>query len=304
MAFPTPVTQPVFRVTLYFNTGAWGWTEAYLFTAPTLNYTLMSTQLPRLCALRKAFLSNLANIVGIRLSAMNDDTTVQSTKIFFTRADGCGPGALDDPKGQATIGNGVLCDVRNDTGLYHRALILRGLPFDAARWSPDVLQPDYPPEFLGPLNIFLGQLQNPNPNAINGLSYRSALRGRIHDPAINLQTDILSGVTSADGCHVDITVNDAALWNLGEPVHVHNVRGTNYKGIDGDGKILTLTDNTFKFSRKPCCCGTTTLTANGFAYLILYAWYFVDSAVLERTVKRATGRPFFGTRGRRRRCSC
>jgi hypothetical protein len=299
------VADPIatgFKLTQFFNEGIFGWSETLYWAKEGGLFGDVIDDVRTLNNARRRILASTAALVGTRISTFGSSTT--GAYLDTAAADNHGPGLVPSEATDTPVWNGLLLRMVTDDALYKRSLIVRGLPPSWIQWSKEAT-PGLTDIGRKQMNAYQSLLAN------SGLAgNRSKLLGIIclHGRSFTLKDTkaigIDAAVPSADGCGTILTVDLTTDYKIGDKIHIGKATGCGTKGLNGDGLVTKLpTGNTIQVSNKPCCCGPYDYKPTGVLSKILYFLYANTGCVDSRVVERDTGRPFFGTRGRRRTCS-
>ncbi len=289
------------KVTMIFGAGKWGWTETYYWGGNSANYSGAYIAATLLVQRRVQFLGQGSSMEAVRFSDVNNSG---SGRLVPWGQYGLSPNA---GLPCAFPAQSLLVSVAAgpvDGLQYRRSVTLRGIPnvwytFDIAQ----PLNPTFVPLFLSRLTAFLSLLQDQN-NPSGAWSVRASDRDRIANPSYRAN---LVRLQQPGGYFiVGFDPVQAPTWGIGTRVHIGKAKGPGTRGLNADATVLGF-DALGGFilsSRQKCPSQTATLTsvARGYKKDIIYVP--IRSAVPERFLKRDTGRPFFGTRGRQSGSTC
>lgn len=314
----TPNKGTIFTLVLTLRLGAHGWREAYSFSCVSGTIDDAQKAAGRLAILRGGFLTDQAAVaeVSARPVARWDAANNRNVKITDL-----GP-KLVPPGGAGGFVVGVLAGSPADpascvvlrlfdaTGLYRRDFQFRGIPASSLRFSAlgnQVGVASGAPA-QAPFIAFLSRITNADADPAGVY----VLRGRSHDEAVTLPNGVNAAAPDVTGCSTILTLARVVPYAPGDTVHLHNARGCNKRGLNGDALVVNVgPTNLLTVKKRTCCCappslfpgGTLTKVVNNFYGLVpLVSGQFAAlfSTALSR---RKTGANRLGPRGKARaRC--
>lgn len=301
MAFPPPDATTGFKCILFFNEGVFGWQEVYYLHEGNNTFLDAALDMRTIAKARKQLLTKSASIVGIRIQQFNRPEV--GSQLLVKPSDGCGPGLVDPGLvGDQPVWNAILFNIADLSNLYRRQFLMRGFPSSFAEWSPAGVV-TITADGTRPVQLWVNlMVQGPAVPLDLRLNGTIMIRGRYRDPVVTFPRQITGGAPDTTGCFTNLTVG-SANYAVGDKIHIHNLQGCGTKGLNGDGFVVAIPDEThLTVNRVPCCCGAYTVKPTGTLTKVTYALWAISSCGVSRVVKRDTGRPFFSTRGRRSTC--
>jgi hypothetical protein len=287
-----------YKVVFFFGVGKSGWTETQYFNSTS---DLTTDALAAGRTLAKARLGLCGEEVTLEAIRVSELGNPNNSRLYPTIGNA---GTSGNPAGNPWVG--ALCTVwatDPNSIVYHRSLILRGLP---AVWqsynAPQPLNPNVTAGYFSAVQKYLTALKTTVTTGFWGI--KVTLRG-VSTPRYKV-----AGVTLINpGEYFQITLDPNAslpTWTIGTKIHVRGARGPGSKGLNADAfiKSIPVTGTYLLTSRQKCVTGAVLLNTIPQAYARGNSIVPIDDGAYERLVNKKTGRPFFGTAGRRSSPSC
>ncbi len=289
------------KVVFFFNYSQWGWTETYYYNRSTGGIPEAETAAFNLAAARRPLLSNNANLVAVRVSDMGSK---ESSTLNFS---GFGNQYNSALPGQEPWQSLLCLAYAKDTpgNIYHRTLMLRGLPLAWNGWSStDSVTSIFSPALLQALSGFFTVLTTINANIGGTWCIRAAGLAN----ALNVQIPVQSVALVQPGSFYSVQVSPGATptFAFGQKIHLSKFKGYAIGGLLGDHYInVPPVAGLYTLSARQCGAPSPPIiTTPGVIYGKNTALLPIYYAAPERFVKRDTGRAFFGTRGRASSRAC
>jgi hypothetical protein len=288
------------KVNFIFNHARWGWTETYYYQSGSGSLTTAMADAILLAQLRAVMTSANVRLEAIRISDLtskrNSKTIYQSTILA-----GVNTAASQEPWESALID---LTGVTADGNIYRRKLMLRGFPASWNTWTTtNLLNPTLVPAFAVALNAFFAVLAGTASTGTSPWCIRASDRSLVANP----KYPITAINVIQPGGYFEITTNPAVTpaLKIGDLVHVSGSRGSGTKGLNSDAYVTEVTGPVYKLStRQKCVTQFVEVAGKPELYRRLMLLIPISGFGFERFVKRDTGRPFFGTAGRRAGSRC
>lgn len=286
------------KIVLIFNQSRWGWTETYYWTSTGGGLKEAVAASGELMASRRQLLSKDVVMEAARVSAVGSPGT-STTSFNVFDANNVSTIASQEPWEAFLVGLAAV----DDTGIfYNRKIMLRGVP---AAWNTWVSNPAQAGNLNGVFRVAINSFLNflLAPTTSGGLwSIRASNRKLTANPRIPIGTVTIS----TPGNNFIVTGrDDNLLFVKGDRVHVSGARGPGTRGINADAYVTATASGVISLSTSQKCPGETVfLQGKPVIYARAYVFLPISGFQLERWVKRDTGRPFFGTAGRRGSARC
>lgn len=308
------------KITFFFGGRKWGWAEQWYWTGVdrVLQDVLQDARV--LAGARRSFLGTLYSLEAYRVEEVDigGNSFITGNSIISYNRLGAGPGdygGVCQNPWQA-----LLARFYADGDEYARNVLLRGIPDDKLCIGATYAVPyAFPLDLTNKLKNFFGLITN-------GTAAGTSLIGRVAMRAVSepLGKDIhvkVIDVTVAGNGKFVITTNDPIQVRgaggvlrdalVGDTIHVHGPRASWARGLSADHKVITATAAApwiYGLSGKQVRTCAVEYNMNAIAWgvnRILVTFTPADPATgivnpeLSRPVNKKTGKPFFGTRGRR-----
>jgi len=286
------------KIVFFFNQGRWGWTETYYWTAPGGTIQAAKADAYKLAEARLPLLNSNCKLEALRVG---DQAVNGAGDLVFT-----GPSNVAQPGGAAQEPWEALLIDLTATGLpailYHRKVMLRGLPASWNTWTNAApIQGPANPFLLNSLTGYGRVLRNLQP----GLQGRFAIRASNKNVAVSPRTPIVGASLVQPGGYFVVTPAAGPTWAIGQRVHVSKAKGPGTRGMNADAYITAINGGALTLSSRQTCPSTTvSLEGAAVIYPRNYVYPAITTLSADRFVKRDTGRSFFGTRGRQSSAKC
>lgn len=334
IAYPTPLGGNPYKMTAFYNDQQWGWSDTFYYSTSKLfdsNDLLNMAQ-----AFAQRF--NTANasdvlLQGVRVTALDPlEPLLKSagqSQLFTPTQLNIGTPATGFPS-QSPWAAGLLT-IPDTSGTFKRPWLVRGLTDLWMSPRPGVAAANLTGANSGlalPNAQFLQWIVNNNLKLFGGLvngvvgaktfTGAFALRARNRNPAATFPSRILGVALAADNQHLVYTVNaniglPSPPYTVGQRIIVRGAKFVCGKGGNGSMSVTAVAAGTLSgtwlvtTTAKWCCYPQLpVLKVGGYGTLSLavYGLFGLGNSSFERIVKRDTGRPTFGTAGRRSAKCC
>lgn len=274
-----------YQVTYFFNLSKWGWTETYYADGTGPDAVMVRAK--ALIATRTALMARPARIEAIRVS----DVNILNDSLVFFQAIG-GDGAVGQPTTPDVPWTSWLTKATSLNGR-NRNIYLRGVPDSTVEFDQNANFNNAPANFRQAFN-----------NWVNVLLQQSfAIRYRVDGGLGNPVLPINAVAGTADGYFVINVVGHTYTAN--QKVIIRGMRGSGTECLNGIQTIRAIQPgNAIVLFRRSPATEYPGYTGAGKIALLQYSYSTFQGLQLLRPVKRSTGRPFFGTRGRRSANKC
>lgn len=323
MAEPTPIPSDtaVYKMTLFANSGVYGWQEVYYWASSGV----LSNKDQTARAIAK-------NLVKVRSTGMTKGTAEKAGSLIVAVrinqvAPTVGPAMYvvipelttayrleTEPQ---PVWTGALLRSSDTSNQYHGSHIIRGMPqswsiYSSAGWNNNGTTAAFN-DFIKNFNNMLAAPEDPAQGLTRGVF---TIRAATKSAALSPSFKIVGIALDTDGSHLKFTVEgDNTLISIGDPITIKYPRDKCMRGISGrtTAQLVTVQDGLTQITTKKrwCCQGEPVFLAGGSIKKIVYQ-YFPFAATSDpnpglqviRGVKRDTGPAFFHTAGRRSRQCC
>lgn len=301
------------KVLMIFGGGKHGWTED-VYWQGVGDDTLADAQssAKRLVLARRKLLNVNYNLEACRIESVDahGDSLVTGASVISYLNVGAGPGLAAGACSNPWLA--LLMRFYSPEFLYAKNLLLRGLPDN---WNC-VQQTNTVPIKLvaAELEAFKSYLTelavapSGNKQAGPGSSkwcMRATDKPNGRQVAVTIGNVAFQAVTNKLQITTDAEITVAGdggprAAEVGDIVHVHNLRGPWAKGMNGDAQVVDVDGTTYTLNKvKPNLC-TVSYNGRGTAWGVVHLLAPLDTYDISRVSVRKTGRAFFATRGRRR----
>jgi len=266
---------------------------------------------------RLALLARNWNIDAVAMASVTDALSPRTgaTRLLYEEVRAPGPGQYNSDS--YCPDTALHIRMADATFRWHRNYDLIGVP-GSVLGSTKCINPGFvkmPDDFTTRLNAWLTELGVPNPKVPVPPAKSWAILARAAEGPVPIPRFPILGATADPGTgQWTISVAGPITPNIGTKIHVHNMRGCVFAGLNGDTLIEEVTQvagppaiTELLLKKRQCCVGPTTGTAynkRGTYYFPVQRGLRIADAIVERIVTRKNGTAGHWAAGKRKNQAC